>query len=93
MFIKPLTWLIIKIGQLVKNYGLAIVITTLLIRGVMYPITLKTAKQSENMKKANPELQKIEKKYADKKDQDSMMKKSAEVMQVYKKYKYHQEIN
>lgn len=86
VFIKPLTWLIIKIGQFVKNYGLAIVITTLLIRGVMYPITLKTAKQSENMKKANPELQKIEKKYADKKDQDSMMKKSAEVMQVYKKY-------
>lgn len=86
IFIKPLTWLIIKIGQLVKNYGLAIIITTLLIRGVMYPITLKTAKQSENMKKANPELQKIEKKYADKKDQDSMMKKSSEVMQVYKKY-------
>ena len=86
VFIKPLTWLIIRIGQLVKNYGFAIIITTLLIRGVMYPVTLKTARQSENMKKANPELQKIEKKYAEKKDQDSMMKKSAEVMQVYKKY-------
>ena len=86
IFIKPLTWLIIRIGQFVKNYGLAIVITTLLIRGVMYPVTLKTARQSENMKKANPELQKIEKKYASKKDQESMMKKSAEVMQVYKKY-------
>ena len=77
VFIKPLTWLIIRVGQLVKNYGFAIIITTLLIRGVMYPVTLK---------KAKPELQKIEKKYAEKKDQDSMMKKSAEVMQVYKKY-------
>ena len=86
IFIKPLTWLIIKIGQIVKNYGLAIILTTLLIRGVMYPVTLKTAKQSENMKKANPELSKIEKKYANKNDQDSMMKKSSEVMQVYKKY-------
>ena len=73
IFIKPLTWVIIKIGGLVKNYGLAIIITTLLIRAIMYPVTLKTAKQSENMKKANPELSKIEKKYT-------------EMMQVYKKY-------
>lgn len=86
IFIKPLTWVIIKIGGLVKNYGLAIIITTLLIRAIMYPVTLKTAKQSENMKKANPELSKIEKKYANKTDQDSMMKKSTEMMQVYKKY-------
>ena len=42
-FVKPLTWVIIKIGQLVKNYGLAIIVTTLLIRGIMYPLTLKTA--------------------------------------------------
>ena len=86
IFIKPLTWVIVRIGQLVKNYGLAIIITTLLIRGIMYPVTLKTAKQSENMKKANPELSKIEKKYANKTDQESMMQKSTEVMQVYKKY-------
>ena len=52
----------------------------------MYPLTLKTAKQSENMKKANPDIQKIEKKYAGKKDQDSMMKKNTEIMQIYKKY-------
>lgn len=86
IFIKPLTWLIIKIGELVKNYGLAIVITTLIIRTIMYPLTLKTAKQSENMKKANPELKKLEKKYANKTDQDSMMKKSNEMMAIYKKY-------
>lgn len=86
IFIKPLTWVIIKLGQLVKNYGLAIMITTLLIRGIMYPVTLKAAKQSENLKKAQPELNKIEKKYANKTDQDSMMQKSTEVMQLYKKY-------
>ncbi len=86
IFIKPLTWLIIKIGELVKNYGLAIIITTLLIRGVMYPLTLKTAKQSENLKKANPELQKLEKKYANRKDEQAMMQKSTEMMAIYKKY-------
>lgn len=86
IFIKPLTWVIIKIGQLVSNYGLAIIITTLLIRAIMYPVTLKTAKQSENLKKANPELAKLEKKYANKTDEQSMMQKSSEMMQIYKKY-------
>ena len=86
IFIKPLTWIIIKIGHLVKNYGLAIIITTFAIRLIMYPVTLKTAKQSENMKKANPELSKLEKKYANKTDQESVMQKNQEMMAIYKKY-------
>lgn len=86
IFIKPLTWIIIKIGMLVKNYGLAIIITTFAIRLLMYPITLKTAKQSESMKKAGPELSKLEKKYANRKDQQSMMEKNQEMMAIYKKY-------
>lgn len=52
----------------------------------MYPITLKTARQSENLKKAQPEMNKIEKKYANKTDQESMLQKSTEMMQVYKKH-------
>lgn len=86
LFIKPLTWIIIKIGMLVKNYGLAIIITTFAIRLLMYPVTLKTAKQSEGMKKAGPELSKLEKKYANKNDQQSMMAKNQEMMAIYKKY-------
>ena len=86
IFIKPLTWIIIKIGMLVKNYGLAIIITTFAIRLLMYPITLKTAKQSESMKKAGPELSKLEKKYANKTDQQSMMAKNQEMMAIYKQY-------
>lgn len=86
IFIKPLSWVIIKIGVIINNYGFAIIITTLLIRLIMYPLTLKTAKQSENMKKAQPELSKLEKKYANKNDQENMMKKSSEMMVIYKKY-------
>ena len=61
IFVQPLAWLIIQIGKLVKNYGLAIILSTLLIRGIMYPFTKKTAMQSENMKLAQPELTKLEK--------------------------------
>lgn len=86
VFVKPLTWLIIKIKGIVRNYGLAIIIITLLIRTVLYPLTVKSAKQSEIMKQAQPELSKLEKKYKNKKDQASMQMKSQEMMAIYKKY-------
>lgn len=87
IFVKPLAWLIVFIGRIVGNYGLAIIIITLLIRLLLYPITRKTALQSEMMNKAKPELEKLEKKYTNKQSQEEMMKKSQEMMAIYKKYK------
>ena len=87
VFVKPLAWIIIQIGNLVNNYGLSVIIVTLLIRLVMYPVTQKTAMQSENMKKAKPELDKLEKKYKNRQDNESMMQKSQEMMAIYKKHK------
>ena len=84
LFVKPLAKIILKLGELVKNYGLAVIILTLAIRGILYPITKKTAMQSENMKKAQPKLQKLEEKYKGKTDQESMMQKSQEMMLIYK---------
>lgn len=86
IFVKPLAFVLIKIGELLNNYGLAVIIVTILIRLVMFPLTKKTAMQSENMKNAKPELEKLEKKYKDKNDQASMMAKSQEMMAIYKKY-------
>ena len=86
IFVKPLAWFIIKLGELVKSYGFALIIATIIIRLIMYPFTKKQLMQSENMKKAQPELNKLEKKYANKNDQQSMMAKSQEMMMIYKKY-------
>lgn len=86
IFVKPLAWVILKIGSLVKNYGLSIIIVTLLIRLIMFPLTQKTAMQSENMNKAKPELEKLEKKYKNRQDNEAMMQKSQEMMMIYKKY-------
>ena len=87
LFIKPLSWLIIKLGYLVKNFGLAVILVGVAIRLVLYPVTKKSAMQSENLKKAQPELQKLEKKYANKTDdQQAMIQKSQEMMAIYKKY-------
>ena len=86
IFVKPLAWVILKIGNFVKNYGVSLIIVSLLIRLIAFPITKKTAMQSELMKNAKPELDRLEKKYKDKTDQDSLMKKNQEMMIIYKKY-------
>ena len=62
IFVKPLARLLMLTGGLVKNYGLAVVLLTLVIRTILLPITKKTAMQSENMKKAKPKLDKLEQK-------------------------------
>lgn len=43
IFVKPLAWFIIKLGNLVKNYGLGLILATLIIRGVVYPFTKKSS--------------------------------------------------
>lgn len=86
IFVKPLAWLLINLGKLVGNYGLAIILITLILRLIMYPMTNKTAMQSENIAKAQPEIDKIEKKYRNKTDNESLMRKNQETLMVYKKY-------
>ena len=88
VFVKPLAWVIVNIGKLLwSSYGLAIIVTTLLIKLILMPFTIKSLKQSESIQKAKPKLDRIEKKYAGKTDQQSMMMKSNEMMAVYKEFK------
>lgn len=87
LFVKPLAYVLLKMGELVKNYGLSVIIISLIIRIIAFPFTRKTAMQSEIMKKAQPELNRIQKKYANKQDQESMIKQNQEIMAVYQKYK------
>ena len=86
VFVKPLAWLLIKLNGLFKNYGVTIIVLGILIRLLLSPFTQKTAMQSEYMREMQPELEKINKKYEGKTDQESLTKKSMETMQLYKKY-------
>lgn len=86
IFVKPLAFVILWFSKYVKSAALALIITSIIIRLIAYPITKKTAMQSELLKKAQPELEKLEKKYANKTDQESIMKKSQEMTMIYKKY-------
>ena len=86
IFVKPLAFVLLKLGKLVGNYAVSLIIISLLIRLIAFPFTKKTAMQSELMKKAQPELTKIQNKYKDKQDQESLTRQSQEMMMVYKKY-------
>lgn len=85
-FVKPLAWVILKIGKILNSYGSSIIITCLIIRFALMPVTQKTAMQSELLKKAQPELDKLEKKYKGKDSQEDQTKKAQEMMMIYKKY-------
>ncbi len=86
LFVKPLAWIIIKVGIVVKNNGFAIMIVGFILRLILLPISLKSTNMSENLKTAQKDLEKIEKKYKGKEDRDSMMAKSQEMMLIYRKY-------
>ena len=86
LLVKPLAWVLVNMNKLFSNYGITIVLLGLLIRLILAPFTQKTAMQSENMKKVQPEIDKLNKKYEGKTDQESLQKKSMETMQLYKKY-------
>lgn len=86
IFVKPLAWLIVKVGLLVKNYGVSIILLGIILRLLVLPFSKQTMDMSENMKKANPELQRLEKKYANRTDQEALLKKNQEMLLIYKKY-------
>ena len=70
----------------IENIGLSIIIFTVIVYTLMIPMTIKQQKFSRMSAVMNPEIQTIQKKYKNKKDQASMMKMQEETKLVYEKY-------
>ena len=70
----------------IENLGLCIILFTLISKLIIFPLTIKQQKFSKMSAVMQPEIQKIQKKYQGKKDQDSMMKMQEETQAVYQKY-------
>lgn len=70
----------------VQNIGLCIILFTIVIYMLLMPLTIKQQKFSKLSAQMNPELQAVQKKYKDKKDQTSMMKMNEETKTIYSKY-------
>lgn len=88
---KVLGWILNGIYNLldaigIANVGLCIVIFTILINGLMIPLTIKQQKFSKLQSLMQPELSAIQKKYKGKKDQASLQLMQMEQQELYAKY-------
>lgn len=79
---KPMLWLLNMFYGVVLNYGVAIILVTILIKALFWPITQKGMKSMKNMQKLQPKMVKLKEKYKD--DPQQM---NREVMNLYKTYK------
>ncbi|MGN0152849.1 MAG: YidC/Oxa1 family membrane protein insertase [Lachnospiraceae bacterium] len=70
----------------IANLGVCIIIFTVIVKLIIFPLNFKQQKSSKINMVIQPEIQKIQKKYKDKKDQESMMKQQQEMQAVYDKY-------
>ena len=70
------------LGKFIKNYGLVILLMTLIIKLLLTPLTLKSYKSTAKMQVIKPEVDKINEKYPNEKD---AMKKQQATMELYRK--------
>ncbi len=88
LFVYPMAGIMWVIGKTIGfgNYAVTIIIATLVVRTIAWPIYAKTNDMQVKMQIVQPEVEKIQKKYAGKEDQESKQRMAMEQMQLYKKY-------
>lgn len=79
---KPLLYTLRFFYEYIKNYGLAIILLTILIKIIFWPLTHKSYKSMKEMQKLQPLMAKIREKYKNNREQ-----MNKELMGLYKTYK------
>lgn len=79
---KGLLLLMGSIEGVIGNWGIAIILTTFIIRLCLWPLTAKAARSSKRMQELQKPLQEIREKYA-----DNAQKLNEEMMKLWKKHK------
>lgn len=79
---KPLLYTLKFFNRYVANYGIAIIIITIILKAFFFPLTHKSYKSMKGMQKIQPEMTKLREKYKD--DRDAMNKA---VMELYREHK------
>ncbi len=79
---QPLFWLLTKIHALVGNWGVAIILLTVLIKAAFFKLSATSYRSMANMRRVQPKMADIREQYADDKQ-----KQSHAMMELYKKEK------
>ena len=75
----PIRWLLINFYSMVGNWGIAVILLTILIKLLLFPLTQKSFKSMEKMKQVQPKMKALQEKY--KNDRTRM---SEETMKLYR---------
>lgn len=101
MILGPICWILGKLFNLIYmfvgfigehmnmdyvNLSVCVILFTLVIRGLLFPLYFKQQRSSKIMSFIQPEIAKATKKYNGKTDQESLMKKNEETQKIQKKY-------
>ena len=78
-FEKPIFWLLTKLFSLVGNFGVAIILLTLIVRGIMFPVAQRQFASMAAMRAVQPKMKAIQERY-----KDDKQKQQQEVMKLYK---------
>jgi YidC/Oxa1 family membrane protein insertase len=81
-FEKPIFMLLAKLFELSGNFGVAIILLTLIVRGVMFPIAQRQFASMASMRAIQPKVKAVQERYGDDKQ-----KQQQEIMQLYKQEK------
>jgi len=76
---KPLIWALNMMNKVTHNYGIDIIILTIIIKIIFYPLTVKSSTSMKKMQKLQPKIVKLKEKYANDK-----AKLNQEMMALYK---------
>ncbi len=79
---QPTLWLLNIFYGIFKNYGIAIILVTVIFKAIFWPITQKGMKSMKNMQKLQPKMVKLKEKY-----KGDPARMNQEVMNLYKTYK------
>ncbi|ABR50865.1 60 kDa inner membrane insertion protein [Alkaliphilus metalliredigens QYMF] len=80
-FAQPLGALLKLIFDLIGNYGVSIIVFTILVKLLLLPLTLKQTRSMRQMQEVQPEIKKLQEKYKNDKEQ-----LNAKTMEIYAKY-------
>ncbi|MBV7265959.1 membrane protein insertase YidC [Erythrobacter ani] len=81
-FEKPLLWLLRTLNELVGNFGIAIILLTVVVRALMFPIAQKGFASMASMKAIQPKMKAVQERY-----KDDKQKQQQEIMKLYKEEK------
>ena len=78
-FEKPILWLLRTLNGLAGNFGVAIILLTVVIRGLMFPIAQKGFASMAAMKAVQPKMKEIQERF-----KDDKQRQQQEIMKLYK---------